>query len=197
MMRQLEHFNISHRRQSGDLRLACAGHKTRPDPRRGVRAGSHAVVGFPRRPDAAVLSETIPLFYIGQNRHGCWVVREAEGRSGGLFICKQSALRFAQRQSAPEGCATMFVAGPLELDVENEGNYLVGSMSVVIDAAARRAPNLADFIASMAWQWRWLIAKISRAVAGQRRHRAAIERELFHGQYTLSSKNDDDLPIVD
>jgi hypothetical protein len=41
------------------------------------------------------------------------------------------------------------------------------------------------------------IVQISRAVAGERRNRAAIERELFHGQYRLLSKNDDDLPIVD
>jgi hypothetical protein len=197
MMRQLEHFNILHRRQPGDLRLAFASHQKGLKPRRGAQAGSNAVVGFPRRPDAAVLSETIPLFYIGQNRHGCWVVREAEGRSGGLFICKQSALRFAQRQSAPGGCATMFVAGPLELDIENEGNDLVDSMSVVINAAARYAPNLANFVVSMVWQWRKLMAKISHAMAGERRHRAAIERELFHDQYKLSSKNDDDLPIVD
>ena len=29
---------------------------------------------------------------------------------------------------------------------------------------------------------------------GERRNRAAIERELFHGQYTLSSKFDEELP---
>jgi hypothetical protein len=195
MMRQLGHFNILHRHLPGDLRLAFVGHGQRSDLRRDVQAGSNAVISFPRRPDAAILSETIPLFYIGQNRHGCWVVREAEGRSGGLFISKRSALHFAQRQSAPTGCATMFVAGRLELDIENEGNDLVDSISVVIDAAVRYAPNLIRFVGSMVGQWRELLGEISRALAGERRNRAAIERELFHGQYKLSSKNDDDLPV--
>jgi hypothetical protein len=44
-------------------------------------------------------------------------------------------------------------------------------------------------------EWRKLAAQMSRAVAGQRRNRAALERDLFAGQYFLSSKNDDDLPV--
>jgi hypothetical protein len=31
---------------------------------------------FPRRPNLQVLNETIPLFYICQNRHGFWVARD-------------------------------------------------------------------------------------------------------------------------
>jgi hypothetical protein len=41
-----------------------------------------------------------------------------------------------------------------------------------------------------------LAVRISRALAAERRNRAAIERKLFRGQYTLASKNDDDLPIL-
>jgi hypothetical protein len=37
---------------------------------------------------------------------------------------------------------------------------------------------------------------ISRNIATQRRNRIAIERELFRGQYTLTSEHDDDLPPV-
>jgi hypothetical protein len=33
-------------------------------------------------------------------------------------------------------------------------------------------------------------------LASERKHRAAIEKELFRDQYTLASKNDDDLPIA-
>jgi hypothetical protein len=51
------------------------------------------------------------------------------------------------------------------------------------------------FIGSAITEWRKLITQISDAFASQRRHREAIEKELFRGQYTLSSKNDDDLPI--
>jgi hypothetical protein len=59
------------------------------------------IANFPRRPDAGVLSKSIPLFFIGRNRNSLWVAREAEGRTGGVFLLKQSALHFAQRKSAP------------------------------------------------------------------------------------------------
>jgi len=83
------------------------------------------VASFPHRPDASVLGKAIPLFFIGRNKNGLWVAREVEGRMGGVFLLKQSALHFVQRKSAPVGCATMFLAGPLELDTENLGNPLV------------------------------------------------------------------------
>ena len=85
-----------------------------------------ATTQLPRRPDASALSEAIPLFYIGRNKSGLWVVREAAGGSGGLFLFKQSAARFARRQSEPAGCAMMFLAEPFELDVENQGGRVAG-----------------------------------------------------------------------
>ncbi len=83
------------------------------------------VAKFPRRPDARVLSEAIPLFFIGRNKHGLWVVREAEGRTGGVFLLKRSALGFAKQNSAPAGCAIMFLVESFELDIENQGSRLV------------------------------------------------------------------------
>jgi len=177
------------------MHFAVAEFERTPESRRSGCANPVGANKFPQRPDAKVISEAIPLFYVGQNRHGFWVAREAEGRSGGLFLSKCSALRFAREKSSPIGCATMFIADTFELDIENEGNDLIDSMSVVIDAAARHAPNFVDFIGSMVGEWRKLVAEVSRALAGERRNRAAIERELFRGQYRLSSKNDDDLPI--
>lgn len=44
-------------------------------------------------------------------------------------------------------------------------------------------------------EWRKLVTEVSCAIAGERRNRAVIEKELFRGQYTLTSKNDDDLPV--
>jgi len=35
-----------------------------------------------------------------------------------------------------------------------------------------------------------------RRLADERRHRALIEQEIYHGRYRISSKNDDDLPAV-
>jgi hypothetical protein len=41
-----------------------------------------------------------------------------------------------------------------------------------------------------------LLSRVQQSVAQARAERARIEAELFHGRYHLSSKNDDDLPLV-
>jgi hypothetical protein len=93
---------------------------------------------FPRRPQSRFLSESIPLFFVARNKRGLWVVREAEGRSGGLFLFKASALHFAKQRSAGAGCATMFLTERFELDVENQGPWLVA----LLDKALRRVGSL-------------------------------------------------------
>jgi hypothetical protein len=155
-----------------------------------------APANFPKRPDLSVLSETIPLFYIGRNKYGFWVARESEGRSGGLFLRQRSALRFARSRSKPVGCATMFLNEPFELDIENEGSSVVAPLSAALRSAAQRLPAVATFVALAIAEWRKLVGEISRAFAAERRNRAAIERELFHGRYRLDSKSDDDLPVA-
>ena len=177
------------------VRLAVANSAPNSLSRGQSPAGRGTVVNFPKRPDLTVLSETIPLFYIARNKHGFWVAREAGGRCGGVFLLRRSAVRFARHTSASAGCAMMFLNKSLELDLDNEGSRLLVPLAAAIDIATRRTPKLASFVAMAIAEWRKLVAQISRAFAGERRNRAAIERELFRGQYTLSSKNDDDLPI--
>jgi hypothetical protein len=104
---------------------------------------------LPDRPDAGVLHEAIPLFFIGRNKNGLWVAREAKGRAGGIFLFRESALHFAERSSAPIGCATMFLAERFELDVENEGNRMLGVVDAAIRVATERAPRLATCIAGL------------------------------------------------
>jgi hypothetical protein len=41
-----------------------------------------------------------------------------------------------------------------------------------------------------------LLSRLQVSVAQARANRARVEAELFHGRYHLSSKNDDDLPLV-
>ncbi|HUI13254.1 MAG TPA: hypothetical protein VL048_07295 [Xanthobacteraceae bacterium] len=175
------------------LGIADSGQNFGLRPQINGRVGT--VVKFPKRPDLSVLSETIPLFYIARNKHGFWVAREAEGRRGGVFLLRRSAVRFARQQSAPVGCAMMFLSDALELDIENAGSRVVEPVTAFIDAIARRVPKLAAFVALSIAEWRKLVAQLSRALAGERRNRDALERELFRSQYTLSSKNDDDLPV--
>jgi hypothetical protein len=99
------------------------------------------VAALPRRPDARVLGATIPLFFIGRNGRGLWVAREAEARTGGIFLFRRSALRFAERNSAPVGCATMCLADGFELDVVNRGNPLVAWLDGALRRAARLIPD--------------------------------------------------------
>jgi len=104
-------------------------------------ASPGAATKFPQRSDGRALSETIPLFFIGRNRNGLWVAREAEGRTGGVFLLKRSALQFAKKNSVPGGCATMFLAERFELDVENQGNPLVTWLDALRRAWRRLIPD--------------------------------------------------------
>jgi hypothetical protein len=196
MIRQLKQSRVLRELWPGEMRLAYVAHEQRATPPRWPQAASAAATQLPRRPDASALSEAIPLFYIGRNKYGVWVARAAEGPSGGLFLSKQSAARFARRQSEPAGCAMMFLAEPFELDVDNQGSRFAGLLAAASRVLARRAPFLVNFIGSAITEWRRLVTEISDAFAGHRRHRDAIEKELFRGHYTLCSKNDDDLPIA-
>lgn len=177
------------------IRLAVAHSAPNSLSRSLASGGPSTVINFPKRPDLSVLSETIPLFYIAQTKHGFWAAREAEGRCGGEFLLRRSAVHFARQQSAPAGCAMMFLNEELELDIENEGSRLIEPIAALIDVATQRAPKFATFVALAIAEWRKLVSQIARAFAGERRNRRAIERELFRGEYTLASKNDDDLPI--
>ena len=82
--------------------------------------------------DPAVISASIPAFFVGRNRDGCWLVREANGENGGIFLFKRSAMAFARRVSRPNGCALVFLSERFELDVENQGNRLVGYLEPLL-----------------------------------------------------------------
>jgi hypothetical protein len=75
--------------------------------------------------DPGVLNSSIPAFFIGQDKDGFWLARDAGGRTGGIFLLESSALAFARRHSWPAGCATIFPSDPFDLDVENQGNPLI------------------------------------------------------------------------
>jgi hypothetical protein len=194
MIRQFTHSRGWRGLWPGEMHLAYAGHGQGAAAPRRPFAASTTATQLPRRPDASTLSEAIPLFYIGRNKNGLWVVCEAEGRSGGLFFLKQSAVHFARRQSEPSGCAMMFLDEPIELDVATQGGRRAMSDSAM-EKAACQAPSVVAVIGSVVAAWRKLIARVSCSHASERRNRAAIEKELFGGQYRLCSKNDDDLPI--
>lgn len=150
---------------------------------------------LPLRPDETVLSDSIPLFFIGRNQNGFWVAREAAGRCGGIFFFRWSAARFARKNVLTEGGATMLVEHSIELDLPNRGSRLAGLIAITMDIVKRRAPFVTNVIGVAVAQWRTLDLQISRARAHHRRNREAIENDFFGGEYKLASKNDDDLPI--
>jgi hypothetical protein len=110
------------------------------EPPRMFGAAAPARTTLPDRPDAGVLNRVIPLYFIGRNRNGFWLAREARGRIGGMFLLRRSALRFAQETSAPDGCATMFLAKPFELDTWNYGNPIAGWLDAALGMLSRFIP---------------------------------------------------------
>ena len=52
--------------------------------------------------------------------------------NGGIFLFRSSALAFARRASRPFGCATVLPSERFELDVENQGNPLIGYLKPLL-----------------------------------------------------------------
>jgi hypothetical protein len=135
MTRHAVHLNA----EAPILRAMCLvvkSHRSKSEPSR--QCAQRNVAQSFCRPDASVLNRSIPLFFIGRNKNGLWIAREAEGRASGIFLLKLSALHFAQKHSAPIGCATMFLPEPIELDTDNLGNPLAR----LLDAALTKISDL-------------------------------------------------------
>lgn len=60
-----------------------------------------------------------PLFIVGQNSRGNWVVQDQKGIFGGLFVDRKAALSFVRAQQRYRPHAVIVVAGPLELDMKS------------------------------------------------------------------------------
>jgi hypothetical protein len=99
--------------------------------------------------DPDIVNEAIPAFFIGRNKEGFWVARDARGRIGGIFLLENSALSFARRNSRPAGCATIFPSERFELDLENKGNPLAAQLGSLIHLATRFRERMAAWIGNM------------------------------------------------
>jgi hypothetical protein len=120
-----------------------------------VRAGSASagdlasIVAVFQPLDPAIVSDTIPAFFIGRNMEGFWVARDANGKIGGIFLLESSALSFARKNSWPAGCATIFPSQRFELDLENSGNPLVPQLRPLVRLARRHRQRVATLIGKM------------------------------------------------
>jgi hypothetical protein len=99
--------------------------------------------------DFGIVSDAIPAFFIGRNKEGFWVARDASGQIGGIFLLKNSAVSFARRNSRPAGCATIFPSERFELDLENKGNPLVVHLGSLMRLTRRPRQRMAGFIGKM------------------------------------------------
>jgi hypothetical protein len=58
-----------------------------------------------------------PVFMIGQDHHGNWVVQDQKGIAGGLFVTRDAALRYVRSENGYRPRAVVMVSGRLELDM--------------------------------------------------------------------------------
>jgi hypothetical protein len=71
-------------------------------------------------PPSPSLCSKVPLFLIGRDGAGHWVVRDPQGLRGGLFVDRAEALKFALFENGRRPQAVVMVPGILELDVNAE-----------------------------------------------------------------------------
>jgi hypothetical protein len=77
-----------------------------------------------------------PIFLIGQDSRGNWVVQDKAGTRGGLFVDRGEALRYIRLESARYALVT--VASCLELDMSPSA-ILVPQLESEISSARRVA----------------------------------------------------------
>lgn len=70
-------------------------------------------------PPSPQTSPHLPLFRIGKDSHGHWVVQDQAGLRGGLFIDRAEALKFAMFENGNRPQAVIMVPGILELDLND------------------------------------------------------------------------------
>ncbi len=69
-------------------------------------------------PPSPSLCSPTPLFLIGRDREGHWVVRDLKGLRGGLFVGRAQALKYALFENGNRPQAVVMVPGILELDID-------------------------------------------------------------------------------
>jgi hypothetical protein len=65
-----------------------------------------------------------PLFMVGQDRRGNWVVKDQKGMCGGLFVDRDAALRFVRAENGYRLQAVVMVSEALELEMSRNQSAL-------------------------------------------------------------------------
>ncbi len=61
-----------------------------------------------------------PVFMIGQNGRGNWVVKDQKGIRGGLFVDRDAALRFVRAENGYQPRTVVRVSEVLELEINDD-----------------------------------------------------------------------------
>jgi hypothetical protein len=80
-----------------------------------------------------------PLFLVGKDSHGNWVVQNQSGLSGGLFVSRDEALKFAMFESGGRPQSVMTMPGVFELNMNSKlsaGARSAAGASSYLDKAA-------------------------------------------------------------
>ena len=75
------------------------------------RAGAHL-----RWSDVPLSDASKPYFLLGKNARGMWVVRESTGKRAGVFLSRETAMRFARMESFDGHAAVVEANDGLEFD---------------------------------------------------------------------------------
>jgi hypothetical protein len=65
-----------------------------------------------------------PLFTVGQDRRGNWVVKDQKGLCGGLFVDRDAALRFVRAENGYQPQAVVMVSEVIELEMSGNRGVL-------------------------------------------------------------------------
>jgi hypothetical protein len=58
-----------------------------------------------------------PVFMIGQDDCGRWVVQDQAGLRGGLFVNREAALRYVRAENGYRAQAVVMISGAFDLDI--------------------------------------------------------------------------------
>ena len=78
-----------------------------------------------------------PLFMVGQDTRGNWVVQDQKGIRGGLFVNREAALRYVRSENGFKPQAVVMVSGGIERDMNRNASALLHVKSAS-DLANRR-----------------------------------------------------------
>jgi len=79
-----------------------------------------------------------PVFMIGQDDRGNWVVQDQKGMRGGLFVNREAALRFVRAENGYRPQAVVMISGILELDISRAAGSMPSRESAADLRAQRR-----------------------------------------------------------